>query len=353
MTSKADMEQTVPLAVTIGEPAGIGSDIVLAAWRGALDNAETPLPRFLLLGDPVHLEKRRSLLDIDVGFSVFEGIEEAKAALQAEESSGNLPILSLSNRFSADAGKAVEQDAAGVVEAVEKAVSLVRDGHVRGIITLPINKKSLYDAGFDFPGHTEFLGSLAEKWPDVPAPVRPVMMLAGPSLRAVPVTIHIALRDVPKHLTTGSVLQTIRTTDQDLRHKMGLKAPRIAVSGLNPHAGEQGAMGSEEQTIIEPAIEQARRDGIDCFGPMPADTMFHAAARANYDAAVCMYHDQALIPAKALAFDETVNVTLGLPFVRTSPDHGTAFDIAGKGLARPQSFVAALQLADQMSRNHR
>jgi 4-hydroxythreonine-4-phosphate dehydrogenase len=177
------------------------------------------------------------------------------------------------------------------------------------------------------------------------------MMLAGPDLRAVPVTIHIALADVPAALTPEAILAAARITARDLETRFGIKNPRLAISGLNPHAGEGGAMGTEEQTIIGPAIDTLRGEGIDAFGPLPADTMFHPRARETYDAAICMYHDQALIPAKALAFDETVNVTLGLPFIRTSPDHGTAFDIAGKGIARPDSLIAALKLARRLADN--
>ena len=214
-------------------------------------------------------------------------------------------------------------------------------------MTCPIAKKPLYDAGFRFPGHTEFLGHLAELATGRPA--RPVMMLAGPDLRAVPVTIHIALAEVPRRLTTALIVETAAITAADLADKFGIHKPRLAVAGLNPHAGEGGAMGTEDEAVVRPAVEELQRRGIDARGPLPADTLFHPRARATYDAAICMYHDQALIPAKALAFDESVNVTLGLPFIRTSPDHGTAFDIAGKGIARPDSLIAALKLARAMA----
>jgi 4-hydroxythreonine-4-phosphate dehydrogenase len=205
----------------------------------------------------------------------------------------------------------------------------------------------LYDAGFRFPGHTEYLGELAKVWG---APAFPVMMIWSEALKVVPVTIHIPLADAPQALTADLIIKTARVVDHDLRARFGVVRPRLAVAGLNPHAGEGGAMGREEITIITPAIEALRAEGIDAFGPLPADTMFYPKARARYDVALTMYHDQGLIPAKTLAFDEGVNVTLGLPFVRTSPDHGTAFDIAGKGAANPASLIAALRLADRLTR---
>ena len=235
------------------------------------------------------------------------------------------------------------------VEAISTALNLTRTGDTRAIVRLPINKKSLYDAGFEYPGHTEFLGALASEFEGTEAQFKPVMMLAGPDLRAVPVTIHIPLSEVPSALTTDEIIKVISITARDLERRFHIKTPRIAVSGLNPHAGEEGAMGREDIEVIAPAIATLQKLGIDCFGPLPADTMFHKAARSRYDAAVCMYHDQALIPAKALAFDDTVNVTLGLPFVRTSPDHGTAYDIAGTGKANPASTIAALRMADSMA----
>jgi 4-hydroxythreonine-4-phosphate dehydrogenase len=210
-----------------------------------------------------------------------------------------------------------------------------------------VAKSLLYQTGFAFPGHTEYLAALAQREGD---PIRPVMMLVAGPFKVVPVTTHIPLRDVPAALTTDLLLVTIRITDQDLRRYFSFVRPRLAVSGLNPHAGEDGRLGREEVDIITPAIGAAQAEGIDATGPYPADTLFHAAARKRYDAALCMYHDQALVPFKTLAFEEGVNVTLGLPFVRTSPDHGTAFDIAGTGKANPKSLIEALRLADAMSR---
>jgi 4-hydroxythreonine-4-phosphate dehydrogenase len=238
--------------------------------------------------------------------------------------------------------------AKGTIAAIETAVSLTLDGEALGVVTNPIAKSVLYESGFRFPGHTEFLAELATR--STGKAVTPVMMLAGPKLRAIPVTIHIPIKDVPHKLTADLIIETCRIAHADLLYRFGIAQPRLAVAGLNPHAGEDGTIGKEDETIIRPAVQLLRSEGIDAIGPLPADTMFHDEARARYDVAICMYHDQALIPAKALGFDDAVNVTLGLPFVRTSPDHGTAFGIAGKGLARESSLVAALKLAANLGR---
>ncbi len=223
----------------------------------------------------------------------------------------------------------------------------MREGKASAVVTNPIAKAVLYGAGFRFPGHTEFLGDLAKAWGD---PAFPVMMIWSETLAVVPVTIHIPLAEAARSLSADLIVRTARVVDRDLRARFGIARPRLALAGLNPHAGEGGAMGREEIAIIAPAIKQLRAEGIDAVGPCPADTMFHAKARARYDVALTMYHDQGLIPVKTLAFDEGVNVTLGLPFVRTSPDHGTAFDIAGTGCANPASLIAALKLADRLTR---
>ena len=264
-----------------------------------------------------------------------------------EQFSQKLPIIPLENKMNDAFGHADSANAAGVIEAIERAVDAVFRGEARALVTCPIAKKPLYDAGFTFPGHTEFLASLAEM--KTGEKYRPIMLLDGPDLRTVPVTIHIPLRDVPNQLTTKDILETILLTEHDLRERYKIATPRIAVSGINPHAGESGALGTEDHDIVLPAIEAAQAKGIKAFGPLPADTMFHKRARETYDVAICMYHDQALIPAKALAFDEAVNATMGLPFIRTSPDHGTAFDIARKAIARPDSLIAAINLADRLS----
>lgn len=333
-------EPTAPLAVTMGDPSGIGPDITLDLWqrRQALD-----LPPFFVLACPDLLAGRAAQLGISVP------IVEVDPCQAGDWPEGALAVAALENPVKAEAGQPDSGNSSAVLESIERAVSLVSEGHAAGVVTNPIAKAQLYAAGFKFPGHTEFLGELAERITG--NPVRSVMMLAGPLLRAVPVTIHIRLRDVPEHLTTNDIVETGKIVAADLRTWFQVVRPRLAIAGLNPHAGESGALGTEDDAVVAPAVERLRSMGIDAFGPLPADTMFHEAARERYDAALCMYHDQALIPAKALGFDDTVNVTLGLPFIRTSPDHGTAFDIAGKGVARPSSLVAAMRLAQTMAVN--
>ena len=326
-----------PLALSGGDPAGIGPDIVLAAY---LRRVELGLPPFLYLGDPAVLSQRARLLGLDVPLA------EADAGTALDIFRRALPVLPVPAGIEVEVGRPHVGSARATIAAIETAVALALSGKAAGVVTNPIAKAVLYDAGFGFPGHTEFLADLAEK--ATGRPVLPVMMIAGPLLRTIPVTIHIPLKDVPGALTADLVAETCRIAAHDLRQRFGIAAPRLAVAGLNPHAGEDGAIGHEDRDIIHPAIVRLRAEGIDAFGPLPADTMFHAEARARYDVAVCMYHDQALIPAKALGFDDGVNVTLGLPFVRTSPDHGTAFGIAGKGIARETSLVAALKLAAEL-----
>lgn len=318
------------LALTSGDPSGIGPEIALYAWS---HRARNETPAFYLLSDPIFIKQRAEALGIAVDIEISTP-QNAQAVFEK-----SLPVVPLRSSFVNSAGVPTTQNAAGVIEAIEQAVHHVMDGVADAVVTCPIAKKPLYDAGFAYPGHTEFLGHLAGPQ------AYPVMMLAGPQLRAVPVTVHIPLSRVPQDLSTDMIYKVARITADDLQKKFGIKNPRLAISGLNPHAGEEGAMGHEDEHIIRPAIHQLVAEGVDVRGPLPADTMFHPHALATYDAAICMYHDQALIPAKALAFDETVNVTLGLPFIRTSPDHGTAFDIAGKGIARPDSLIAALKLA--------
>ena len=329
---------SIPLALTQGDPAGIGPDITLAAW---LRRGELGLPPFLFLGDAGVLAARASQLGLNVP------LKEADPATACDVFRDALPILSIEAGMDVVAGQPHVGTAKGTIAAIEKAVSLSMTGETSAVVTNPIAKSVLYDAGFGFPGHTEFLADLATR--ATGKAVMPVMLLAGPKLRAIPVTIHIPLKDVPQALTSNLIIETCRITDHDLRTRFGISKPRLAVAGLNPHAGENGALGKEDDDIIRPAIDALRSEGIDAFGPLPADTMFHDEARRRYDVAICMYHDQALIPAKALGFDDSVNVTLGLPFVRTSPDHGTAFGIAGKGIAKEDSLVAALRLASEIS----
>lgn len=329
-----------PLALTMGEPGGVGPDLTLAVW---LDRHRLQIPPFYLLADPDFVAERMRLIGLDCPTEVTEAAAAASIFDRA------LPVVPLEARVRAEPGRADPANAGAVVEAIARAVGDVRSGAGAAIVTNPIHKQSLYAAGFRHPGHTEFLGTLSSAWSGTTA--RPVMMLAGPELRAVPVTIHIPLRDVAETLSEALIVETGRIVAADLRRRFGIPSPRLAVAGLNPHAGEGGAMGTEDQTIIAPAVDVLRAEGLTVTGPLSADTMFHPSARSSYDAALCMYHDQALIPAKTLAFAETVNVTLGLAFVRTSPDHGTAFDLAGTGRADPSSLAAALRLAATLVAN--
>lgn len=330
----------LPLALTMGEPGGIGPDITIAVWkkRHALQ-----VPVFYCLSDGEMLAERAKHLKIDCPIEVVAPSDAAACINDA------LPVVQLDKPVRATPGCLEAENAPAVIEAIARAVGDVRSGAAAAVVTNPINKKSLYDAGFNHPGHTEFLGTLSAAWTGRPG--TPAMMLAGPELKAVPVTIHIPLKEVPAALTEAQIVETARIVDADLRNRFAIARPRLAVAGLNPHAGEGGAFGNEEEKIIRPAIAALKASGIDASGPHSADAMFHPAARAAYDAAICMYHDQALIPAKTLSFSETVNVTLGLAFVRTSPDHGTALDIAGTGRADAASLGAALRLAGELTRN--
>jgi 4-hydroxythreonine-4-phosphate dehydrogenase len=325
-----------PLAMTMGDPAGIGPELALAAWRDRKPGA--PFVVFAAPGILAAAAKR-------MGFKV-PIIETDPAGARAAFSNG-LPVVSLKNAVEDAPGRPSPANAAATIESIERAVEAVHQGEARAVVTNPIAKATLYQAGFKHPGHTEYLGALAKAWD---SPAFPVMMIWSETLKVVPVTIHIPLADAPKALSAELIIRTARVVDHDLRTRFGVARPRLAVAGLNPHAGEGGTMGREEITIIRPAIEALKAEGIDIVGPLSADTMFHAKARASYDVALMMYHDQGLIPVKTLAFDEGVNVTLGLPFVRTSPDHGTAFDIVGKGVANPASLIAALKLADRLTR---
>lgn len=326
------------LALTMGDPAGIGPDLALAAWK---ERDRLELPAFLMIADPAMLADRAKLLGLDVP------LVEASAESAAAKFATALPVLPVALARPAVPGQPDSGNAEAIIEAIRLAVELTTAARTRAVVTSPIAKSVLYESGFGFPGHTEYLAHLASQ--TAGHPVMPVMLLAGPKLRVAPVTIHIPLRQVADALTSGSIVETGRIVAHDLASRFGLSAPRIAISGLNPHAGEDGALGSEDAEIIAPAIAELQAAGIDAFGPLPADTMFHDEARDMYDAAICMYHDQALIPAKTLGFHDSVNVTLGLPFIRTSPDHGTAFSLAGKGQARFDSLVAALKLAARMA----
>ena len=334
--------QLPPLALTMGDPAGIGPDITLALWSA---RRSLSLPPFLFIGDADVLRARAAVLGLDV--TTVPATPETAVDIFADA----LPVLASDCAVPALPGAPDSRNAAAITGAIETAVALTMAGRTAAVVTNPIAKAVLYDAGFGFPGHTEFLADLAEKATGRAA--LPVMLLAGPKLRAVPVTIHIPLKDVPEALTEDLIVETATITERDLRERFGIARPRLAIAGLNPHAGEGGALGLEDDAIVRPAVERLKAAGIAAVGPLPADTMFHDAARATYDVALCMYHDQALIPAKALGFDDSVNATLGLPFIRTSPDHGTAFAIAGKGIARHDSLLAALRLAQELAQHER
>jgi 4-hydroxythreonine-4-phosphate dehydrogenase len=326
-----------PLALTTGEPAGIGLDITIESW---LRRKELKLPAFYLLGDSDSVSNRAKVL----------GLKLTLAEVCAEEATGAfadaLPVVATGQRATARPGHPDDTSAGAAMASIRQAVGDVIAGQASAVVTNPIAKSVLYRAGFRHPGHTEYLAELATTNGHTP---QPVMMLWSHALVVVPVTIHLSLRDAIAQLSSDLIVTTARIVVTSLKTRFGLANPRLAISGLNPHAGEDGSLGTEDKTIVAPAIEILRREGIEIRGPLPADTMFHEAARRTYDCAICMYHDQALIPVKTLAFEDAVNVTLGLPFIRTSPDHGTAFDIAGTGKADPSSLIAALRLADRMA----
>ncbi|MBM3532404.1 MAG: 4-hydroxythreonine-4-phosphate dehydrogenase PdxA [Alphaproteobacteria bacterium] len=328
---------TLPLALTMGEPAGIGGEISLMAWARRSEGVKP----FFVLDDPDRLASLARRIALDVPLVAIEAPEAAPGAFARA-----LPVLPIRLAYPATPGKLDPANASAVLNAIRRAVALVRAGKAAAVVTNPIHKHALYEAGFHHPGHTEFLAELAAENGHTPTPV---MMLACPQLRVVPVTIHLPIRRAVADLTSEMIVKTGEILARDLAQRFGKAKPRIAVAGLNPHAGEGGALGKEDDEIVRPAIEALKKLGIDATGPWAPDSMFHADARAGYDAALCMYHDQALIPIKTLDFHGGVNVTLGLPFIRTSPDHGTALDIAGSGRANPASLIAALKLAGAMA----
>ncbi|WP_419902422.1 4-hydroxythreonine-4-phosphate dehydrogenase PdxA [Kiloniella sp.] len=322
-----------PLAITMGEPAGIGGELSLKAWK---ERHKGPSPFFV-----VDSLKRLRTLSNSLSLNIpVESISSPSQAIDCFSSA--LPVIEQELVEEVIPGEANSLNGASVLASIERSVSFVQSGQASAIVTNPINKAVLYDSGFKHPGHTEYLADLGG------SNTASIMMLACKMLRVVPVTIHLSLQDAIKTLNEDLIVHTIRTTNSALKNDFGIQEPRIAIAGLNPHAGENGAMGREEIELIAPTLEKLRNEGINLTGPLPADTMFHARAREQYDVAVCMYHDQALIPIKTLDFDGGVNITLGLPFIRTSPDHGTAFNIAGQGIANPSSFIAAIDMATDM-----
>ena len=317
------------LALTMGDPAGIGGEITALAWRALCARDDGPV--FVLLGDPDWMA------GFGVPVAVIEHPEQAVSVFAQA-----LPVLPVRLVEPVRPGGPSVANGAAVISAIEQAVGLALAGAVAGVVTNPIAKSVLYQAGFAHPGHTEFLGVLT-------GCEKPVMMLAGPELRVVPVSVHVALSRAVAMVSAEAIIRVGLVTQAALIRDFGIERPRLAVAGLNPHAGEDGAMGDEEKRIIAPAIAALRAQGVAVVGPLPPDTMFTPEARGRYDAAICMYHDQALIPLKTLDMERSVNITLGLPIIRTSPDHGTAFDIAGTGQARAGSLLAALEMAAMMA----
>ena len=326
----------LPLAVTMGEPAGIGTEITLRAWQAQEKRA---IPKFFLLDDPdrVRYIARRLGWEVPVT-EVASGLDAGAVFAEA------LPVVALPRMPAIDLGKPSPEGADAVLGSIRQAVRMTLEGEASGIVTNPIHKGVLYEAGFRFPGHTELLASLTD------AGTAPVMMLVCPDLRVVPVTVHLPLGEAIARLSAASIIHCTRVTAAALKRDFGLSHPRISIAALNPHAGEGGALGREEIEVIQPAIDELRIEGIAVDGPHPADTLFHRRSRSTYDAAICMYHDQALIPLKTIDFHRGVNVTLGLPIIRTSPDHGTALDIAGRAIANPSSMIQALTIASRMAR---
>ncbi len=333
------MDPRLPLALTRGDPSGIGPELALRAWLQI--RADPDAPAFFVAAEPDHLAMLARRLNLEVP------IESVCAADALGVFPRALPVLDSGARVVGAPGLPDVTDAAATIASIETCVALVAAGAAAAVVTNPIAKDVLYRAGFPHPGHTELLAELALR--HAGASLRPVMLLWSPELAVVPATIHVPLARVPGLVTRALLVETGLVVARDLASRFGLATPRLAFCGLNPHAGEGGALGREDLEVVAPAIEELRGRGLEVSGPHPADTLFHAAARKRYDVAIAMYHDQALIPVKTLAFERAVNVTLGLPFVRTSPDHGTAFDIAGKGLADPRSLLSALDLAARLA----
>jgi 4-hydroxythreonine-4-phosphate dehydrogenase len=322
----------------MGEPAGIGPDIILKAWRELRERGNSA---FLVIGDAALLRERAQSIGVDIDIHKISTAEQTDPCF-----ADALPVLDRPVARMPTPGRIAPENSGDVARYIAEAVDLCLAGDCAGVVTCPIQKETLYGAGFGFPGHTEYLADLARR---AGHPSVPVMMLVGGGLRTVPVTIHISLKDVPGCLTTALIVEQAQIVASGLRAYFGVPDPRIGIVGLNPHAGEGGTIGEEETTIIRPAIEMLLATGLKVTGPIPGDTAFHAEARVQYDVIMCMYHDQALIPVKTLDFHGGVNVTLGLPFIRTSPDHGTALALAGTGAANPGSLLAAMDLANRMA----
>lgn len=329
-----------PIILSAGDPSGIGPEIILKAWRARLTENLAP---FIVVGDYEIFLQREKIFSLNVPLQLI------KHPSDNFDFSKALPIINIQNQQESSLGHPNKKNATGIIESITKATDFIFDNAGRAIVTAPISKKVLYDSGFGFPGHTEFLAHIA--FQKTNKNYRPVMMLAEDELRTVPITIHMALKEIFGHLDQNLIIETAEITYYALKENFLIKEPHIVLAGLNPHAGEDGAMGDEEEKILRPAIKQLKQKGINITGPYPADTLFHKQARKKYDAALCLYHDQALIPIKTIGFDSAVNITLGLPFIRTSPDHGTAFDIATKNIASPESLINAIKRADELTQN--
>ena len=326
-----------PLALTMGEPAGIGAEITIKAWA---QRHGRNLPAFVALDDPDRLRAEADRLNCRMPIKILDTLDDAEDIFETA-----LPVFPVYLKEPNEDGKLNLANTRSVLDSIDTAVRLTLEGQCSGIVTNPIHKNILYEAGFNYPGHTEYLAKLCVCDHD------PVMMLTAQDLRVVPLTIHVPLKDVPGLITAELIQDKIKRTVAALQDDFGIDDPRVVVTGLNPHAGEEGSFGDEEQTVITPAIKDLQTQGYNIRGPLAADSMFHEDAREEYDVAVCMYHDQALIPLKTLDFHNGVNVTLGLRIIRTSPDHGCALNIAGKGIARPDSLAAAIALAGQLAKN--
>lgn len=326
-----DTPQPAPIAVTMGEPAGVGVEIALKSW---LKYEQQNLPPFFLLADPGHVRAMAATIQDAPAIVEIDEPEQTRHAIAQ-----GLPVLPIQLSAPVTPGRPDRENARHVIEAIDHAVAYAKLGAVSAVVTAPIQKSALYAIGFSFPGHTEYLAHLCG------ISTEPVMLLASPGIRAVPVTIHVSLREALEQLNEDIIVRQAEITAQALTSDFGLDHPHIAVAGLNPHAGEGGDIGREDIDIVAPAIQRLKDAGYNVSGPHPPDSMFHAKMRETYDVALCMYHDQALIPVKALGFDIGINVTLGLPIVRTSPDHGTALALAGTGRANPASMISAIGTA--------
>ena len=334
------------LAISMGEPAGIGTELIFKAYRALKDSGLV----FYTIDDPERLQGLPERLTGGTNAIAISSAGEALAAFGEGLPVLPLPLGPKESLADVKLGSPQAATAPAVISSIEQGVAACASGEASALVTLPIQKSVLQEAGFQFPGHTEFLGELTANSPLPPGSTRgPVMMLAADAFRTVPVTVHVSLARVPQELTTALIVERGLVTAQSLTRDFGITAPRLAVAGLNPHAGEDGRMGTEDRDVIAPAVAELQAAGVNAFGPLPGDTMFHAEARERYDAALAMYHDQALIPIKTVAFHDAVNVTIGLPIVRTSPDHGTGLDIAGQGIARADSLIASINMAAAMA----